>query len=602
MNEVVQHVLQEDFADLSGEQSVKFLKSSSASTREYRVQCQGSVTNTSNPGKISFAINLNPNEALDRCVSVEYTVRAVISAGAANKPLHKVNGLVLGCYPLNRITSDINVQINGNSKSYNPSEFVAAFANTKDSIEYRRLAHFPAQPDNFNTFAGMSRGAGIRVDTATGEESLAEQSATIVETPQTDSESPFTVISSGYGPSRGSFPPAKVEPVAGTALLKASVVYTFRVTEPLLHPIFRTPDYRSMLARIKTLNVDITINSLYGMFSVSNSLLKYLDATLKQSTLSRQVSAKNGSDQVIAVDEFVCFTEQPRLVYRTYQPTVAIPNVISFGFYDIATLRESLPELVAGADGFKPFTYNTQNFRLGQVPNRLIIFAKPQGTPTDEFRADGFLAIRALTVRTSADSGSFSGASDAQLFQMSARNGLNMSYKQFSRDLGSVVIIDLERGDLAGFMAGVRTDFNFDMSLTLENTQYTVPKGVNGSFLGPPTDAPNRKWDLFILAYLDSKLIVDGNTASVVNGENMDLVKQVIQDRPLTMVPNDTSMLGGKSGWHKFTSFLGNVGKVVGPALQGALQVKQLLGRGQMEGGLYDGAGIKTGGALRVLG
>lgn len=582
MNEVVQHVVDETFADISGEQSVKYLKSSASSVREYRVPCIGNVTGTPNPNKLSFSVKLNPNEALDRCVMIEYVVNIAIEAAANNTDVYKTNGMALGCYPLNRICTDLNVKVNNNGKSCNPSEFIAAFANTHDSAEYRRMQTFPAQPDNFNTITAMSRTAGIRLNTDTGAESTAALSATVVETPQTNSESPFSQSSSSYGGTRISFPPENIVLTAKSSTVKGSIVKSYRVTEPLIHPFFRTSDYRSVMARISTLDVDLTLSNLNALFTASSSLIKSLaaDGTLTQ--------ANFGSAN---------FSEQPCLVYRTYTPTVSIPQVLSFGFYDNTVLRENLPSLAAGDAGYAAFQYNTRTYTLGQVPNRLMIFAKPSGVPVDNLRADAFLAIRKLTLRTNADSGSLSGATQAQLYQMSARNGLNMPYSKFSRDVGSIVVIDLEKGDLAGYLPGVRQDFNFDVSVTLQNTQFKSPVGIAGNFLqSGGLDPENRSFDLFIIAYQDSKLILDGSMASIINGENPELVKQVLNERPLTLVPDSMvgGRVGGRSGWHKFTNFLGSVVRAIPQAVSTAVQAKQLLGMGAHTGGTHYGSGIKT--------
>ena len=80
---------------------------------------------------------------------------------------------------------------------------------------------------------------------------------------------------------------------------------------------------------------------------------------------------------------------------------------------------------------------------------------------------------------------------------------------------------------MAGYLPGVRQDFNFDVSVTLQNTQFKSPVGIAGNFFqSGGLDPENRNFDLFIIAYQDSKLILDGTMASIVNGENPELVKQ----------------------------------------------------------------------------
>jgi hypothetical protein len=582
MDEQIVHATHQDFADLSGEQAVRYLKSSSSATREFRVPAVGTVTGTQTPPKLSFNVKLNPNEAIDRCVMVEYTVSVTITGAANNTDLVKSNGLVLAAYPLNRISSDLNVKINNNSKSVNPSEYVGAFANTHDSAEYRRMCSFPAQPDNFNTVAAMAVRAGIRYDTATGLVDTSALSATVNESSQTDSESPFCQEGSSYAPTRGSFPPSKVTVTAKGAGNKNAVTFEFTCLEPLLHPIFRTSEYRSVLSRISSLDVDIQLSNLLGMFIQSDDLLK----------------SNNAGALSQAVTSGFTFVTAPTLVYRTYAPTVAIPPVLSFNFFDHSIIRES----ITTAD-FAEQTFASRTYTWSQVPHRIMIYAKPRGTPVDSARADGFLAINALTFRTSADSGGLSGSSRALLYQMSTRNGLNMSFDKFTRNLGSVVILDLERGDLAGYLPGVRMDFNFDVSLTVQNTQFTKRSTVNSPVLIADAAVVNSNWDLFVIGYMESKLICDGAMSSIVNGENQDLVKTILSDRPVQLVPDDiqNSLVRGGSFLSGIGKFFGQALRTIGPVVSLIKDVRGLIGKGQA-GGVYYGSGVKTGGQVTTGG
>jgi hypothetical protein len=591
MDEQIVHANHSDFADLSGEQAVRYLKSSSSATREFRVPAVGTVTGSQTPPKLSFNVKLNPNEAVDRCVCVEYTVSVTITGAADDKSLVKTNGLVLAAYPLNRISSDLNVKINNNSKSVNPSEYVAAFANTHDSAEYRRMCSFPAQPDNYNTVSAMALRSGVRYNTGTGAIDNAALSASINEAAQTDSESPFCQEGASYAPTRGQFPPSKVTVVAKGAGVKNSVTYEFTCLEPLLHPIFRTSEYKSVLARVSSLDVDIQLSNLLGMFIQSNDLLKSEDTgALTQ-----------------AVTSGFTFVTAPTLVYRTYAPTVAIPPVLSFNFFDHSIIRES----ITTAD-FAEQVFASRTYTWSQVPHRIMIFAKPRGTPVDSARADGFLAINGLTFRTSADSGGLSGSSRALLYQMSTRNGLNMSFDKFTRNLGSVVILDLERGDLAGYLPGVRMDFNFDLSVTVQNTQFTKRATINSPIFiadTPSGTVPvNQNYDLFVIGYMESKLVCDGAMSSIINGDNQDLVKTILSDRPVQLVPDDVSnsLVRGGSFLSGVGKFFNSVMKNIVPVISVIKDVKGLLGRGQDTGGLYLGSGkggtVHTGGMLRTLG
>jgi hypothetical protein len=151
-------------------------------------------------------------------------------------------------------------------------------------------------------------------------------------------------------------------------------------------------------------------------------------------------------------------------------------------------------------------------------------------------------------------------------------------------------------------------DFNFDVSLTVQNTQFTKRAVVNSPVLISDT-ITNTNWDLFVIGYMDSKLICDGAMSSIVNGENQDLVKTILSDRPVQLVPDDVgnSLVRGGGFLSGVGKFLNTAIKVIGPIASLVRDVKGLMGRGSVTGGLYyggaqAGAGVKSGGLLRTLG
>jgi hypothetical protein len=184
-----------------------------------------------------------------------------------------------------------------------------------------------------------------------------------------------------------------------------------------------------------------------------------------------------------------------------------------------------------------------------------------------------------------------------------------MTYNKFSRDIGSIVVLDLERGDIAGYVPGTRENFTFDISVSLTNVQYNVPISFGSHvFGGTGNAAQNADWDLYIVSMMDSKMILDGTTCTLINGENNELVKQVLAERPVHIVGDQTTgrtmMVGGS--WKGFTRFLGKaisgVGDVLGLGKQamGVVgQARGMLGRGVGDPQSYPGP---YGGGLRVLG
>ena len=294
------------------------------------------------------------------------------------------------------------------------------------------------------------------------------------------------------------------------------------------------------------------------------------------------------------------------LLYRVYVPTVQVPMVLSIPYMEPVIYREPIPQFGAGLARTQSIT--TRTYQVAQVPHKILLYARPRGQFADDLSPEAFLTIDKIQFRTSGDSGGLANATNAQLFQISQRNGLNMQYQKFRRDVGSIVVLDLEKGDIGGFVPGTRESFNFDISVTFTNNLHTRPVATHVFEDDAATVPVLRNFDFYIVCQMDSKMILDGTNCTLVNGENQELVKQVLAERPVSMVGDSMTgrgmMVGGS--WKGFTRFLGKaisgVSDVLGLGKQamGVVgQARGMLGRGAGDPQGYPGP---YGGGLRILG
>jgi hypothetical protein len=237
-------------------------------------------------------------------------------------------------------------------------------------------------------------------------------------------DSPYAAFSSSYDVPRCKFPPETITVVDSAAGTPATVTFTYKVTEPLLHPFFRTNEFKSVLSRVSNLDVDILFGDLRACFVNSPELIKTWNDISATTALTQ---ATVGLPTITNAN----------LLYRVYVPTVQVPMVLSIPYMEPVIYREPVPVFTAGAG--RKQSINTRTYQIAQVPHRILLFARPRGQFADTASPEAFSTIEKIQFRTSSDSGGLANASNAHLFQMSQRNGLNIPYNKFARDVGSIV-------------------------------------------------------------------------------------------------------------------------------------------------------------------
>ena len=126
------------------------------------------------------------------------------------------------------------------------------------------------------------------------------------------------------------------------------------------------------------------------------------------------------------------------------------------------------------------------------------MFARPSADMTVINQTDAFLKINNVTFRTDRDAGGLAQAGIRQLYEMSVRNGLNMTFRDFSVNRGSIVCADIQQGDVGGYIAGSKETFSFDVSVTFTNTTADV--------IDYPTlagSASQTAWKFYVMCLMD---------------------------------------------------------------------------------------------------
>ncbi len=124
--------------------------------------------------------------------------------------------------------------------------------------------------------------------------------------------------------------------------------------------------------------------------------------------------------------------------YLTPDLTQAIPQLQVLPYYNSQDYIKNIGSL---ADG-QSTRVISDSIRLSQIPRKLYLFVRHQRSTSTQNTSDSFLKISGLSILWNNQSGLFSGATEQDLFEISKRNGLNLTYPQWSKYRGGVMCIE----------------------------------------------------------------------------------------------------------------------------------------------------------------
>lgn len=310
-------------------------------------------------------------------------------------------------------------------------------------------------------------------------------------------------------------------------------------------------------------------------------------------------------------ESFCHFTEISTPVY------MSIPPVCTLSYYDIQRQTSNNHTIIApGATA----TLSSNSYQLNQVPSRIIIFAKEQESTiydTDEHminKPDAYGAIENCSIQLDNQSSLLSQASQQQLYMISSRNGVDMSYAEWIGETtiinpilgesssklgltGSLLTLDFGQ-DLSAdptFLPSVSVNSNFSVSVRVKNTSL-VSKSYDLTILyvyaGALILSPGSAYKYSTLFTREQSLslpLIEGSGGSkeFTGGDFKGFMKKMGSsfNRALEQ-PAFRNMIssGMDIGAAAATPYLG----AAAPALRAG--VKQLSGLGMMGGGMTGGS------------
>jgi len=284
-------------------------------------------------------------------------------------------------YPISAITDVITCQINGQAVSDNLGDKVHAMLcyGNRDEL-YKSTSMTPNYPDNYQEYSDYTLyGSGKNPLASYGECGMSADP-------------------------RGGFP---VEVIAPN---KIRVV----ITEPIMISPF----------------LDGQGHQDEGFVNVNRIQISYR----WKSDLSKILSHATTGNPITAVD--VKFYQAPEILYTQITPDLTQP-IPQLQVLPYNKLQEYLKPSNTFASG-EVRQLVSDSIKLSQIPTHMYVFARHARETSNYLTSDSFLVLEKLDVLWNNQSGLFSQCGKQELYEISRRNGCNLSYQAFSEYRGSV--------------------------------------------------------------------------------------------------------------------------------------------------------------------
>ena len=236
---------------------------------------------------------------------------------------------------------------------------------------------------------------------------------------------------------------------------------TLTVTEPLfLSPmLFGTHCEEAGFIGLQTFDLNVTFGNLAHLWSHDIA---------SSSGLTNISVAINGSPQLL-------------FRYMTPQEVTPIPRAIYYDYFEVN--RYPTDQSLCNSNSLTApdntvYTYNSANIQLNSIPRRMYILARRSNqqfntVPSLYWAAsDTYMALQSISVNWNNRAGLLSGASQYDLYSMSVKNGCQLSWTQWSNQVGSVLCVDF--GDDIGLndleAPGMLGTYQLQVTANFKNT------------------------------------------------------------------------------------------------------------------------------------
>jgi hypothetical protein len=340
-------------------------------------------------------------------------VRAYFEVSVADGDLQLGTNDALRQFPLSSLCDVLTIQINGESISDNLADKLHALMCYGNDRECRQksVSTTPNAPDSYQEYADWATYGSAK--------------------------NPLADFGEATFDPRGGFPVEVVD------------ARTFRVV--VTEPILMSPFLTGMDTQEEGF---VNVNQ----FNVSYRWKSDLSQILSHSALGNAIGAVS-----------VSMYQAPELLTTFITPdlTTPIPQLQILPYHKSQDYIKQLAPLAPGAST----RAISDSIKLSQIPRRLYLFCRHQRSSATASTSDSFTSIDRLSILWNNQSGLFSSATTQDLFEISSRNGLNISYPSWSKYRGGVMCIEFGKdiGLLDNEAPGVQGQYTIQIQMDVSN-------------------------------------------------------------------------------------------------------------------------------------
>ena len=445
------------------------------------------------------------------------------------------------CLPLASVTNSLKVTINGSSVETQYADALPLLLryNLDDQVKERDLSMSPSAQDRYQRYVD---GVGS------------------VRNPLSNYQNSGTVVTG-----RGAFAyDAISNPVSADPAVAITATVLFTVTEPLLLSpmLYRSTDLESGLIGVK--NMGVQFNFASGQLARVWSRSPSAGVTISSAVCSIGAGS----------------TTPPSLLVNYLTPPLIsqgqIPRQVDYQYYKAETFVNDMNTTLA-PNASQSFTNNS--IQLSTVPRCIYICASRPNSTKTHLTSDTFFRINSLSLNYLNVSGQFSSMSIQDLYQMSVKNGCNLSFTEWS---GRSVTIGDSRTGLGSIDGLVGSVIKIDISDL--HIPSNVASGMNvNSQLSYTIGVENINQVDTIGVQLTTVICYDG-LMQVFNGSMQTMVGVISESDVIETRADRMNYVDYKSAHSIYAgSLLGNLGHFASMGKKGldaVCSVKDMLGLG----------------------